>query len=102
MDRLLDGLPFATCYLDDVLVFSSSLEEHLQHLDEVIERLAQGNIKLHPSKCHFNCAELHHLGYIVNADGLSPDPARVATVANACIPANVRSFLGLAGYYRNL
>ena len=103
MDRLLDGLPFATCYLDDVLVFSSSLEEHLKHLDAVFERLAQGNIRLHPSKCHFNCAELHHLGYIVNADGLSPDPAKVAAVADACIPANVtdvRSFLGLAGYYR--
>ena len=103
MDRLLDGLPFATCYLDDVLVFSPTLDQHLEHLDEVFMRFAQGNIRLHPGKCHFNCESLRHLGFIITAAGIAPDPAKISAVAEARTPQNitdVRSFLGLAGYYR--
>ena len=90
-------------YLDDILVFSKSAEEHEQHLHEVFEVLREHRLYAKRSKCSFFTDELHFLGYIVNQHGIAADPAKTAAVAAWPQPTSVRqvrSFLGLANYYR--
>jgi len=74
------GPDFVSVYLDDVLVFSKTLEGHLEHLRTVIERLAAAGLKLKPSKCHFIRQEVEYLGHIITPNGLKPNPQRVAAV----------------------
>ena len=90
-------------YLDDIIVFSSTFEQHLIHLQEVFSRLRQQNLKLSPSKCNFVQKEVAFLGHVVDKNGVRPDPTKVNAVTNFPLPNNVsevRSFLGLASYYR--
>lgn len=89
-------------YLDDVLIFSHTLEDHLQHLGAVIERLRGAGLKLKPSKCHFIRKEVEYLGHVITPDGLKPNPGRVSAVKEYSAPSNVkevRQFLGIASYY---
>ena len=90
-------------YLDDVIVFSRSFDEHLDHLRQVFERFRAANLKLKPEKCHFAKTEVNFLGHIVSRDGVAPDPKKLSAIRDYPIPKNVkdvRSFLGLSGYYR--
>ena len=90
-------------YLDDILVFSKSAEEHQQHLREVFAVLRKHRLYAKRSKCSFCTSELHFLGYIVSQHGIAADPAKTTAVAAWPEPTNVkqlRSFLGLANYYR--
>ena len=90
-------------YLDDILVFSKTPEDHLQHLEKVLTILKQQNLKAKRKKCEFFKPELKFLGHIVSASGMRPDPAKVATVKDWPTPVSayeVRSFLGLANYFR--
>ena len=94
---------FVCVYLDDILVYSKTPEEHLQHLRIVLNILKQHGFKARPSKCEFFKPELKFLGHIVGATGMKPDPAKVATVQEWPIPRSVydvRAFLGLANYFR--
>ena len=105
MDRVLAGLHWETClfYLDDIIVFSSTWEEHLARLREVFERLRHAKLKLGPTKCTFTAKEVSYLGHRVTEEGLLPDPALLAAIRDIPPPktaTEVRSFLGLAGYYR--
>ena len=105
MDRVLAGLHWETClfYLDDIIVFSSTWEEHLARLREVFERLRHAKLKLGPTKCTFAAKEVSYLGHQVTEEGLLPDPALLAAIRDIPPPktaTEVRSFLGLAGYYR--
>ena len=109
MSQVLNGLnpesdpDFVEVYIDDVLIFSRSLEEHLQHLRRVLERLRSANLKLKPSKCHFIRQEVEYLGHIITPDGLKPNPGRVEAVQQFPVPESVtqvRQFLGLTSYYR--
>ena len=105
MDRVLAGLHWETClfYLDDIIVFSSTWEEHLARLREVFERLRHAKLKLGPTKCTFAAKEVSYLGHRVTEEGLLPDPALLAAIRDIPPPktaTEVRSFLGLAGYYR--
>ena len=109
MQRVLHGLnpeegpDFVSVYLDDVLVFSETLEEHLRHLHSVMDRLAAAGLKLKPSKCRFIRQEVEYLGHVLTPNGLKPNPERVTAVTNFPIPQSVREvrqFLGLASYYR--
>ena len=105
MDRVLAGLHWETClfYLDDIIVFSSTWEEHLAQLREVFERLRHAKLKLGPTKCTFAAKEVSYLGHRVTEEGLLPDPALLAAIRDIPPPktaTEVRSFLGLAGYYR--
>ena len=77
MDRVLAGLDFAFCYLDDILIGSSTPEEHLE---AVLERLQQHGLVLNGEKCVFGQPEVEYLGHVVSARGLSPLPERVATI----------------------
>ena len=105
MDRVLAGLHWETClfYLDDIIVFSSTWEEHLARLREVFERLRHAKLKLGAAKCTFAAKEVSYLGHRVTEEGLLPDPSLLAAIRDIPPPKTameVRSFLGLAGYYR--
>ena len=105
MDRVLAGLHWETClfYLDDIIVFSSTWEENLARLREVFERLRHAKLKLGAAKCTFSTKEVSYLGHRVTEEGLLPDPSLLAAIRDIPPPTTateVRSFLGLAGYYR--
>ena len=105
MDRVLAGLHWETrlFYLDDIIVFSSTWEEHLARLREVFERLRHAKLKLGAAKCTFAAKEVSYLGHRVTEEGLLPDPSLLAAIRDIPPPktaTEVRSFLGLAGYYR--
>ena len=105
MDRVLVGLHWETClfYLDDIIVFSSTWEEHLAGLRQVFERLRHANLKLGADKCTFAAKEVNYLGHRVTEEGLLPDSSLLAAIREIPPPktaTEVRSFLGLAGYYR--
>jgi len=90
-------------YLDDIIIFSETYEEHLERIDLVISRLKAANLKLGPDKCHFFLKKVHFLGHIVSGEGIETDPAKIEKVKNWPSPANsdeLRSFLAFAGYYR--
>ena len=105
MDRVLAGLHWETClfYLDDIIVFSCTWEEHLARLCQVFERLRHANLKLRADKCSFAAKEINYLGHRVTEEGLLPDSSLLAAIREIPPPktaTEVRSFLGLAGYYR--
>ena len=90
-------------YLDDIIVFSSTWEEHLTRLRQVFERLRHANFKLGAEKCAFAAKEVSSLGHRVKKEGLLPDSALLVAIREILPPktaTEVRSFLGLAGYYR--
>ena len=105
MDLVLSGLNFEIClvYLDDIILFSTTLEQHLERLELVLQRLKAANLKLKPSKCTLLQKEVIFLGHIVSSQGLATDPAKVKLIQEWPVPKNLRQlrgFLGLAGYYR--
>ena len=97
------GRDFVSVYLDDILVFSRTLEDHLMHLHTVIHRLKEVGLKLKPTKCRFVQHELEYLGHIVSCEGLKTNPRLVTAVQDFPLPRTVRDikrFIGLASYYR--
>ncbi|KAJ4425612.1 hypothetical protein ANN_27808 [Periplaneta americana] len=90
-------------YINDILIMGETLSEHHTKLREVFEKLREYNIKIEPDKCEFLKAELNYLGHVVTAEGVKPDPSKVNAVSEFPTPQNlkdIKSFLGLAGYYR--
>ena len=105
MDDVLEGIlwKFVVVYLDDLNVYSTTFEQHLEHLRIVFERLKKAGLKLNPEKCFFAKKELTFLGYLISSEGIHTDPAKIDKVKNFPIPKNLtqlRGFLGLASYYR--
>lgn len=103
INRALAELDFVYVYLDDILIFSSSPEEHLKHLRLVFERLKQFGLLLNLSKCKFMKSEINFLGYTVNQDGSKPSKDSVQTVLDFPKPKTVvqlRRFLGIINTYR--
>ncbi|KAG1103030.1 hypothetical protein G6F42_017276 [Rhizopus arrhizus] len=106
MDSVLAGLKWQIClvYLDDIVVFSSSFDQHLQDLRAVLSRLRAANLSANLKKCRFASQEISYLGYIISPEGLKTDPAKIRAVSEFPVPTStemLRSFLGLAGYYRS-
>ena len=94
---------FVLIFFDDILIYSSSLEEHLYHLKLVFELMRVNHLFAKRSKCAFSTDRVEYLGHFIQADGVSTDPAKLKAVMNWPIPKNLkalRGFLGLAGYYR--
>ena len=77
MDQVLRGLPFAYAYIDDVLIASTTPEEHLEHLRAVFERLAANGIVVNPNKCVFGVQELDFLGHHIDCNGITPLQSKV-------------------------
>lgn len=90
-------------FLDDILVYSPTLEEHIVHLRQVFTILRQHQLVMKISKCSFAQHQLEYLGHIISQDGVATDPTKTEAMLNWPIPATVtelRGFLGLTGYYR--
>lgn len=105
LNGILTGLQGIKCfvYIDDVVIFSSSLEEHVERITEIFQRFREANLKLNPQKCHFFKKEILYLGHKCSMDGVKPDLRLVKAVQDFSIPKNLKSlqsFLGLANYYR--
>ena len=94
---------FIVVFIDDILIYSKSAEEHEQHLRIVLERLRAHELYAKFGKCEFWLQEVAFLGHIITEKGVAVDPSKVEAVLNWKTMTNVleiRSFLGLAGYYR--
>jgi hypothetical protein len=94
---------FVVVYLDDILIYSKSAEEHEAHLRKVLETLRQHKFYANKKKCEFWKSEISFLGHIVGKGGIKVDPVKVAAVQNWPVPSHVqllRGFLGLANYFR--
>jgi RNase H-like domain found in reverse transcriptase/Reverse transcriptase (RNA-dependent DNA polymerase) len=105
MDIVMTGLHMDIClvYLDDIIVYSNSMETHLNRLVTVLERLRSAGLKLKPEKCALFQKSVSFLGHVVSDTGIGTDPQKIKAVVEWPTPTcikDVRSFLGLAGYYR--
>ncbi|XP_065908993.1 uncharacterized protein [Dysidea avara] len=109
MQRVLSGLQtsstveFVSVYLDDVIVFSETLQDHIKHLRAVFDRLRKAGLMLNPSKCKLLSKEVEYLGHIVTPCGLQPNNRNLEAVRNFPQPTTLkqlRQFLGLTSYYR--
>ena len=105
MEDCLGDLNMNWCivYLDDVIVFNKTPEEHLERLEAVFQKLSAAGLKLKPSKCTFFQTEIAYLGHLITLDGVATDPKKVEAVLKWPRPEtvyDVRSFLGFVGYYR--
>ncbi|GBG58959.1 hypothetical protein CBR_g24309 [Chara braunii] len=95
---------FVVVYLDDILIFSKSAEEHAQHVETVLSLLRQHKYKVNLEKCEFGRTKILYLGHEVSAEGIRPEDAKVASIRDWPRPqtvTEVKSFLGMCGYYRN-
>ena len=102
MDQVLRELPFAYAYVDDVLITSSSPEEHLKHLRIVFERLAAHGILINPNKCLFGVNALEFLGHHIDRHGITPLPEKVKAIREFPQPQSqrqLRRFIGLVNFY---
>ena len=103
MRKLLQGLPHVLHYIDDILIFSSSWEDHVADVKRVFQRLREANLTARPTKCHLACASVEFLGHMVGQGRMEPTTDKIEKVMSASRPTTkkeVRSFLGLVGYYR--
>ena len=105
MEVVLSRLAPSVCvvYLDDVLVFGRTMEEHNANITQVTERIRMAGLRLRPEKCRFAHSEVEYLGNVISEQGIRTDPRKVEAVQQFPVPQDVktlRSFLGLASYYR--
>ena len=105
MESCLGDLHLNWCiiYLNDVVIFSRTPEEHLKRLDAVFTKIGQAGLKLKPSKCEFFKWRITYLGHIVSDKGIETDPRKIEVIRKWPIPKtvhDVRSFLGFTNYYR--
>ena len=104
MNRVLEGYgEFTTAYLDDILIYSETLEQHLVHIQKVFDRLRSHHLRLKLKKCSFLKAETNYLGFVINEHGIQPEQKKVNVIKNLSPPTTVRevrSFIGMCSYYR--
>jgi hypothetical protein len=103
MDEVLSGLDFAFCYLDDILIGSSSTEEHLHHLHLVLQRLQEYGLVLNMEKCELARQEIDFLGHHITADGASPILRHMQAIQDFPDPQDkkqLQTFLGMVNFYR--
>ena len=106
MSYLMEGLEFARTYLDDLLCLTKgSFDTHLEHIEEILIRLRNANLKVNASKSTFCRTEINYLGYVVTREGIKPQPKKLEAIMKIAQPENVREvrrFLGMVQYYRDL
>lgn len=104
ISEILNGCEsFAIPYLDDIAIFSLTWDEHIKHLQVILERIKNANLTIKPSKCKFVQEEVKYLGHVVGKGKRSPAELKVKAIQNFPTPTcktEIRAFLGLAGYYR--
>ena len=105
INDVLRGCNFAMGYLDDIIIYSQSEQEDLEHLEEIFNRLKAAGLKLKLEKCCFFKKHIQYLGHLISADGIQPLPEKLESIAKMPAPKNpkeVKQFLGLVGYYRKI
>ena len=105
MELILQGLNWSNCiiYLDDIVVYGTTLEQHLQRVDQVLLRIQDSGMKLKPNKCHLLQESVNFLGHVVSKNGVLPSADNVSKILLWPSPTNVteiRQFLGMISYYR--
>ena len=103
MDGMFEDLDFVRVYIDDIIVASATLEQHLSHLEKVFQRIEENGLTLKRGKCEFMKAEIKLLGYYVSAKGITQDPMKLEAIKNFKQPKNVRElkrFLGMIQFFR--
>lgn len=105
MDNIFRDYLYKFCfiYMDDLVCFSKSLDEHLQHLQLIFKKLREFNLKIQPDKSEFLRKEVAFLGHVITPHGVKPNPDKIAAVTKFPIPKTpkqIKSFLGFVGYYR--
>ena len=94
---------FVIVFIDDILIYSKSKEEHEEHLRLILELLRREQLYAKFSKCEFWIPKVQFLGHVIDREGVHVDPAKIEAIREWTAPTNpseVRQFLGLAGYYR--
>ncbi|KAH7621071.1 putative Transposon Tf2-6 polyprotein [Nannochloris sp. 'desiccata'] len=94
---------FVLCYLDDIMIFSKSLQAHIQHVRHVFEKLRKNKLFVNKEKCLFFQTKIAWLGYIISENGIKVDQSKISTILEWPVPKNIidiLSFLGFTGYYR--
>lgn len=105
MNILFSCLPNVLVYMDDIIIFSNNLHEHIKHLESVFKILKKHLLKIQLDKTEFFKRELLFLGHIISKDGIKPNPAKLESIKSFAIPQNqkqIKQFLGLTGYYRKM
>ena len=103
MTHVLEGIQFATAYLDDIIIYSPTVQDHMEHLQVVFDRLRKFGLKMKMSKCKFMQKEINYLGFVVTTEGIRVDPGKVSAIRDLKPPVDVRQvrgFLGTVNYYR--
>jgi len=105
VETVLAGLHWQICliYLDDITVIGRTFEDMIKNLRQLYDQLLSAGLKLKSKKCFLFAKQVEFLGHLVSEDGCATDPKKIETVKNWTVPKNVsdvRSFLGLCGYYR--
>ena len=103
MTGILKDFTFAIAYLDDIIIFSKTPQEHLSHIHMVFEKLKSANLSMKKSKYSFFSKEIQYLGHILSTTGIQPLPSKTYAIQHLNVPTTpeqVRAFLGLVGYYR--
>ena len=103
MNKVLNNCSFAMTYLDDIIIFSNTEEEHLAHIKEIFKRLEAVDLKMKRSKCDFFKKHIQYLGHLISTDGILPLKDKLDMICDMpapCSSKEVKHFLGLAGYYR--
>ena len=105
MENVLGDLHLHICmvFLDDIIVFGNTFEEHMERLERVLVRLGENGLKLNPKKCSFCQEKVRYVGHIVSQEGIATDPEKTEQVRNwprPQTPEDVRRYLGFCGYYR--
>ena len=107
--RLIDTIftkkewPFVFTYLDDILIASSSMEEHKEHVSKVLQKLAESGLRLTPEKCCFAKTEIEYLGYTLTPKGVKPNDTKIKAITEFPTPSDVsgiKRFLGMLNFYR--
>ena len=94
---------FVVVYIDDIMIYSGTFEEHMEHIERVLNKLKECNLMIKLKKCRWCEQNIEFLGHVVGKDGLKPDPSKIEKVKGIKEPTTVtqvRSFLGLCSYYR--
>ena len=103
MTSILKDFNFAIAYLDDIIIFSKTPQEHLSHIRMVLEKLKSANLSMKKSTCNLFSKEIQYLGHILSATGIRPLPSKTHAIQHMqppTTPKQVRAFLSLVGYYR--
>ena len=104
MNSILGDLDFVVVYIDDICIFSETIDDHLKHIGIVLDRFIKFNVKLNPEKCEWFADKIKLLGHIISNEGIGIDPAKVEVIMKRERPkdvASLLSFLGMTNYNRS-